>query len=424
MKANSIRKSLIYSYIDGIFASIMLGLRDTFVVPFALALGAVTSQIGLLSSIPNLVASVAQIKAPDVTDWARSRKKIINISVLIQALLFLPILLVPFTVGAGRVELVIFFYMLHLAFGNFGAPAWGSLIAEYIPASKRGKYFGFRNKTLGFITVASAFGGGYLLNAFRGDAIFIGYAILFVIALAARLISWHYLNKMYEPPFRVIDEAKFTFIEFIRKIRTSNFTRFVFYVASMLFCVNLAGPFFSVYMLRDLRMNYPTYTLVVMASTITTIVVMDRWGRNADIFGNIKVMRLCSFFIPLVPMLWLFSHNVVYLVIIQVIAGFFWSGFNMAVSNFVYDAVTPPKRTRCIAYFNVINGIAVFFGATIGGYIAQFLPNLFGYKLITLFVLSGALRMCIAVFSFSLKEVRPVKTTSSFRLLQETMGLW
>ena len=422
MKSNKVRKSLVYSYIDGAFASVMAGLRDTFVVPFGIALGAVTSQIGILSSLPNLVASLVQIKSADVTEKLKSRKKVINVSIFIHALMFLPILAIPFLLKNGQIEFLIFFYVLHLSFGNFAAPPWGSLMSEYIPSSKRGKFFGFRNKMLGFISVASAFLGGFLLNRFQKGNIFIGYAILFFVALGTRLVSWYYLNKMYEPPFRIEKEARFSFFEFVANIRTSNFTKFVFYAAAMMFCVNIAAPFFAVYMLRDLKMSYLVYTVVTMAGTLTTLLVMDRWGFMADLFGNIKVLRLCSFFVPFVPLLWLFSSNTMYLILIQVIAGFFWSGFNIAISNFIYDAVSPQKRTRCIAYFNVINGIALSLGAVLGGYAAKFLPPFFGYRLQSLFLLSGILRLCVAIFSFGLMEVRTVQKTSGFRLLQETVG--
>lgn len=422
-RENKVRKSLVYSYIDGAFASIMVGLRDTFVVPFAIALGAVTSQVGLLSSVPNLLASLVQLKSADVTERVKSRKKVINASVFIHALMFLPMLLIPFIIKKGQMELLIFFYVLHLSFGNFSAGPWGSLISEYVPANKRGKFFGFRNKVFGFISVVSAFLGGFLLYRFEKNNIFIGYAILFSIALFTRLISWHYLNKMYEPPFRVKEDASFNFFEFVANIKRSNFTKFVFYAAGMNFCVFVASPFFAVYMLKDLKMDYLTYTLVTVAATITTLLVMDRWGNMADRFGNMKVLRVCSFFVPFIPMFWLFSSNTLYLILIQVFAGFFWAGFNLAASNFIYDAVSPPKRTRCIAYFNVINGTAMFLGATLGGYLARFLPPIFGYRLLTLFLISGILRLFVAILSFSLREVRPVKETSSFRLLQETMGL-
>lgn len=295
-RTNRIRKSLTYSYIDGAFASIMLGLRDTFITPFAIALGATTGQVGLLTAAPNLLASLAQVKSADITEALKSRKKVISVSVFVQALMFFPIFLIPFLIKERQVEFLIFFYTIHLLFGNFAAAPWGSLIAKYIPSRKRGRYFGFRNKTLGLINTASAVLGGFLLHRFHRGNVFVGYGILFFIALFTRLASWHYLNKMYEPPFKIKEEEKFTFFEFVSKIKRSNFTRFVFYVAAMVFCVNISAPFFAVYMLKDLSMSYPVYTLITVAASITMLLVMDRWGSRADIFGNIKILKLCSFF--------------------------------------------------------------------------------------------------------------------------------
>ena len=88
MKADKIRKSLVYSYIDGIFASVMMGLRDNFITPFGIALGATTGQIGLLTAVPNLAASLAQIKTADVTESVKSRKKVITIAVFAPSLCF------------------------------------------------------------------------------------------------------------------------------------------------------------------------------------------------------------------------------------------------------------------------------------------------------------------------------------------------
>ncbi|MBI4336155.1 MAG: MFS transporter [Candidatus Omnitrophica bacterium] len=420
-RLKKVRQSVVYSYIEGGFASVMMGLRETFIIPFAVSLGAATSQVGLVSSIPNLLASLAQIKSADVTEKFRGRKKVISPSIFIHALMLLPIALIPFALKEGRIKALIFFYTLHLGFGNFAFPPWSSLISEYIPMGKRGKFFGFRNKILGFVAVVSSFLGGFLLSRLQKSNVFFGYGLIFLTALMARIISWHYINKMYEPAFKTREDSVFTFFEFVANIRRSNFTKFVFYVASMTFSVFLASPFFPVYMLRDIRMSYPTYTLVTMAATITILLAMDRWGKTADVFGNIKVLRICSFFIPIIPVLWLFSSNTFYLILVQIFAGFFWSGFNLAASNFIYDTVSPPKRTRCIAYFNVINGSAIFLGAITGGYCARFLPAPFGWRLLTLFLISGVMRMAVALFSFSLKEVRPVKKASGFKLLQETV---
>lgn len=108
----------------------------------------------------------------------------------------------------------------------------------------------------------------------------------------------------------------------------------------------------------------------------------------------------------------------------QIVSGFAWAGFNLCATNYIYDAVTPQKRVRCIAFFNVFIGIATFGGALIGGYLANFMPELFGYKLLSLFVLSSLLRFCVIfLFSRSIREVRAAEKLSSKDLFYSVIGI-
>ena len=151
--------------------------------------------------------------------------------------------------------------------------------------------------------------------------------------------------------------------------------------------------------------------------------MMNFWGTHADHVGNCRVIRVVSYFIPFIPVLWIFSHNPVYLVIIQIFAGFFWAGLNLSASNFIYDVARPEKRTRCVAYFNVINGLAIALGALTGGLLLKVVPPLFGYKIISLFVISGIGRMLVALFLANFKEVRQVPHVSNRELLYRMIRL-
>jgi len=229
---------------------------------------------------------------------------------------------------------------------------------------------------------------------------------------------------MYEPPFRVSKEAYFSFLDFIKRIKESNFAKFVIFVASLNFCVNLASPFFSVFMLRDLRFNYLIYTILVTTVTIASIFTIDRWGRHADRVGNTKVLKFTSFFIASLPLWWIINQNPIYLIFVQIISGFAWSGFNLCAVNFIYDAVAPQKRTRCIAYFNVFTGVALCLGALIGGYLVNMLPNLFGYKILSLFLLSSTLRFLVVfLVSGKIQEVRTTEKITSKDLFYSIIGI-
>ncbi|MBU2462127.1 MFS transporter, partial [bacterium] len=95
-KKGKIRTSLRFSLIDGIFAASMIGLITNYITPYALALKATNSQIGILVAFPSLIAAFVQLKSADLVDRAKSRKKIVNTFVLLQGLTFIPIILIPY----------------------------------------------------------------------------------------------------------------------------------------------------------------------------------------------------------------------------------------------------------------------------------------------------------------------------------------
>jgi uncharacterized membrane protein YfcA len=110
--------------------------------------------------------------------------------------------------------------------------------------------------------------------------------------------------------------------------------------------------------------------------------------------------------------------------LVQIWAGFAWSGVTLSAANFIYDAVTPQKRVRCIAYFNVINGAALFLGSAFGGFLGSRLPLLFGYSLMSLFVLSCFCRLGFyLLLSRSFREVRPAHSASTKELLFSVVGI-
>ena len=422
-KNNKLRKSLRFSFLDGIFASCMVGLTTDYITPYALVLKATVRQIGVLSAIPNFFSSLMQLGSADLTDKLTSRKKIINIFVLLHVLMGIPIILIPYIFRQNAVLFLIIFVTLFTGFNAFTAPAWSSLMSDHVPYKSRGRYFGWRSRIFGIVTIISSFFAGVTLFLFKHNVLK-GFLIVFSIAFICRFISWYFLTKMYEPPFRLKKEAYFSFLDFIKRAKESNFAKFVMFVAGLNFCVNIASPFFSVFMLRDLKFNYLTYTIIVITVTITQIFTFDRWGRHADKIGNIKVLKFTSLFIASLPFWWIINQHPLYLVLIQILSGFAWSGFNLCATNFIYDAVTPEKRTRCIAYFNVFSGLALCVGALLGGYLVNILPKILGFKILSLFLLSSSLRFLIVfLFMGKIREVRPVEEIKSRDLFYSMIGI-
>jgi MFS family permease len=164
---------------------------------------------------------------------------------------------------------------------------------------------------------------------------------------------------------------------------------------------------------------------VHLSSVITALISFPIWGRHADIVGNARILKITSFVIPLIPILWICAPNFIALALVEMFAGFIWGGFNLCSANFIYDAVSPQKRVRCLGYFNLITGTMVFLGASIGGYLADRLPVLWGNKLFFLFMISAFLRFCSDFFlSPHFQEVRaPLKKVSSSTLFFSVAGI-
>jgi MFS family permease len=419
-----VKESLRASFKDGIFAALMSGVTDHYATPLALFLGATVLQVGFVSALPNLLSSLSQFFAVRVIYWVGGRLKLLVRLVFSQASLFVGIAVLAASDVPSRVEWFLVLLSLAALCGGLAGPAWGSLMSDYIPARKRGHYFGWRNSVLGAVGVGSVCGAGVLLDLFRQLGYGGGFVVLFCLAALARFGSAYFIKQMDEPPHKKDPASDFTFLMFIARFRESNFLKFVTFAAALNFASFLAAPFFAVFMLRDLQLDYLTYMALHVSSALVTLVALPLWGRHGDLVGNVRVLRLSSFFAALIPFFWLLSHNPVYLMLVQMWAGFAWSGVTLSTGNFIYDAVTPQKRVRCIAYFNVINGVAVFLGSATGGWLASRLPPLFGYQLIGLFVLSGFCRLLVYVaLSARFQEVRRAREVSIRELFFSVVGI-
>jgi predicted MFS family arabinose efflux permease len=234
----------------------------------------------------------------------------------------------------------------------------------------------------------------------------------------------------YEPPPA---HHQFSFRDFVRRSPWANFGRFTLYAAVFLAATNLAGPYFTPYMLNDLRFSYIEFTAASVAFILSQATVIHNWGRVADRFGNRKVLAVTGLTLPFVPWLWLLSTRVIWIIAFQIVAGLIWAGFYMSVANFLFDAVTPAKRARCVAYYNTLTNIGLLVGALLGGYIAKHAPTRFNLgswhiqlisSLQVLFALSGIVRLVFSlIFLPLIREVRPVESATTWQVIVQLVAL-
>ena len=404
-----VKYSIRLSFLEGIFSAAQGGLTDNFLTPYALALRATVPQIGLLSSIPQLLGALSQLACGTLSDWLRSRKKLIAVSAFAHACIWLPILSIPWILPQYGIQILIVLVTLAFAFAGFAGPAWMSLLSQYAPPSRRGRFFGTRQSLVGFTSVLVGFLAGGILHLFR-SRVFVGFSILFAGAFIFRSISAFLLSRLYEPKSTNHLIRSSGLFHILRGPQFRPFWRVALFMGAMQAGVNLSAPYIAVYLLRDVGYTYPQYTLAMLVAATSGFCLMRPWGKLADRVGNARILRICSFCITFIPFLWLVSPRLEYLVWIQFFAGGVWGGFTLCGSNYVLDAVAPEHRTRCIAVFNIINSAGVFLGAFVGGSLAAHLPKIFGYQILTVFLISAFARIAAwLLLSGGVREVRPLR---------------
>ena len=420
-----IKESLSISWKEGIPASMMLGVLDYYLIPYGLFLGAGNRTVALLSSLPHLLASLFQLAAVRAVRQAGSRLRFTVATAGGQAAALLPLAALALADFPGRLAALVALAVVFRVLNNLCGTAWSSLMSDYLPAQRRGVYFGWRSRIAGLAGLAGTALGGLLLAGMKQISLAWGFVVLFGAASLMRFLSAGMLARMADLSLSSPPGSDFTFLMFLRRFRESNFVRFVLFVAFTLFTTHLAAPYFSVYMLRDLHLGYFTYMLIHLAAAVGSLVAFPVWGRNADVVGNAHILKTTGWLIPAIPLLWLFSRDPAYLVLVEFFAGFIWGGFNLCAANFIYDAVTPEKRVRCLGYFNLISGTAICAGALLGGFLANRLPPLFGLRLMSLFLLSGLLRFAAAFWPGGrFREVREsARKVSSRELFFSVVGI-
>lgn len=404
------KKSLKYSIYDGAAFAVMDGLTASFLTPFAVALNASVSLIAALTYVPQLAGAFIQLFATKLVEIIKDRRKILVGGSFLHAVLWLPLLIIPYATPNQKYLLIVY-VSLQTLLAQLMSPIWNSLMGDIVPKYERGRYFGLRNRITEAISFIAVLIAGLILNHFSPKQPFLGFAMLFGIAFIARVFSAIFRSIMCNPMPDLEHEEKFSIFDFVKKMDKTNYGHFVTYIVLFKFAVNIATPFFAVYMLKDLRFTYLQFTIIVAAGMIASFVSMYMWGRLIDGKGTKFVLYITGMLTPIVPLLWLFSSNFYYLIIVEAFSGFAWAGFNLSSSNFIFDSVRAENRIRCISYYKFFEGLAVFAGALLGGFLINKIPAwIFISSIPFVFLISGVLRLLASLILLpTLKEARLIE---------------
>jgi MFS family permease len=414
--------SKVLSVLDGTMYSISAGLTGNFISAFAIALGASNFVIALLATLPSLIASVVQLSVEHVMKVFRTRKSFIVFFAVLQAFTWLPLIFAPQLQHAGGWLLL--FVTLNAILGMLIGPIWNSFISDVVEENERGRFFGMRNMFTGLSAFVATLAAGWLLSVLRPINPFLGFSLLFVLAFAFRLLSAYFLSRMDEPPETGLKHDVPDIPRFLRTANDTPLGRFTIFLMLFNIAVYVASPFFPIYQLSILKLDYFTFTLLASASAITSFVTMIFWGKYVDRIGSKRVLVASGFLIPLVPLFYPFAPNLWSLGIIEAFSGMIWAGFSLSVSTYLFDATEREVRTRQMAEYTLLVQVAVFFGALIGSGLLGIFDQSSRTAFVTVFILSAFLRFAVMLgFYKTLRELRIVEVPIKNRVFKKFISI-
>lgn len=169
--------------------------------------------------------------------------------------------------------------------------------------------------------------------------------------------------------------------------------------------VLVAAPFFVLYMLRDLHFSYFWYGVWLAAGVLGHLLTLRAWGHFGDRFGNKALLSVTGRIVPFIPMLYLVSTNLLFIMAVNFLGGVVWAGLALGLQNYVFDAVRPEDRPKAVAVNSAVNAIGWSCGALLGSWLVETLPSdiqVSGFSihmvsnLPLVFFVSGALRLAVS----------------------------
>ncbi len=364
-----LRSNLRASVLDGGAFSLMVGIGETYLPAFVLALGLGEAMAGLVAAVPMLGGSMLQMAAPWGVRRLGSLKRWVVACALMQAVSLLP--LVFFAVTRRESAWAIFLAAtVYWASGLGVAPAWNTWMGALIPRRLRAHFFGRRVRITQACLLSGLIAGGLILQqAGSGDAKVHAFAALFGLAMLSRLVSARYLAAQTDVPLPVEEHRVVSVRALIRRASHSADGRLVAYLLALQTTAQLASPFFTPYMLEKLRFPYALFMIVLATSYLTKVVASPLLGRLAARHGARLLLRIGGAGIVPLAWVWTLTDDWRWLLLIQVVSGLAWGSFEIANLLMFFETIREEERTSVLTAFNFLNALATVVGASVGAWL-------------------------------------------------------
>lgn len=399
-RAITLRRDLRLLNADAFAWAVMTGCGEAYFVAFGLASGMGELLSGLLATVPLLVGALLQLVSPWAIRRCGSLRTWVASNALLQALSLVPLVAMA---AADTVPAWLLFALasLYWAAGLATGPAWNTWVTTIVPAPIRPRFFAHRSRLSQVGLITGLAGGAMVLQWGGGDDPLGAFGWVFLGAFLARAISSVLLYRHSDaPPAFAAAIAPLSRAAIAPFLAAGKGRLVLLYMLAVTTSVQVSGPFFTAYILEELRFSYLELMGINACTVVSKIVALPLIGRFCKRHGPGPLLWIGGVAITPAATLWLVSGEFWYLFALQFAVGIGWACWEMATFLLVFDTIHEKQRTPVLTLFNLANCAAIVLGSLLGATILRWVgigmegyAALFGatgfMRLVTLFMLGA-----------------------------------
>jgi MFS family permease len=353
-------------WFDGLFASASDNIVINYISIYIIALGASETQIGLMSSFSSIACALILLPGAILAERTQRKLKIAFICGIFARLMILLLIFVPTLFkNPALVWIAIALSVGRDAFNNFGYPAWMDVANGTVPIEGRGRFFGSRNFIMSVTGILTTLLAGKLITGFAGT---LGYQIALAVSFMFGMASTFSFGHIHEKGTLLRSEKRsFNFKEIVQMFKGQpQFTALTLTAALWNFGIYISGPFFNVQMVNVLKFSAASIGFVAVITSVTTLITQNQIGAYADRVGMRRLQYLSMWFIPLLPLSWIFATQVWHVALINAFSGIVWGAYNLVSFNLLLATIPQGQVPRYSAVYQIVIMLSMAVGAAFG----------------------------------------------------------
>jgi len=363
------RRSLRISLIEGIPANIIANLLGgPLQTVYLTYLGFSAFHIGLVLAVPPFALLVQILIAFAMQSW-QNRRFFAAMFGIVHRSLWVGTGLIPlaFTQDAW-IPIYIAVWLVSMISGQAGGVVWTSLMADVVPPSVRGKYFGIRNTVHWAVVCVTLLAGGQIMERLPGTQ---GFIVLFSLSAACVIWNGWTYTRYPNPPFQRSENGR-SLRMFVRPFSDRRFLSATMFISVFILLQNTVIPLFSYVMLEVMDMTASKVTIVIMLQNMAMMLSYYYWGvLNSRYSAN--TLLLWTFpIISAACAVWAgmsILPALLVLIVVHVLLGLGQAGYNLLIFNFLIGDSPKSERPMYVAVFSAFTGISGFIGPIAGGWL-------------------------------------------------------